>query len=418
MDDIKKQIDKIGRKAKEVSRFLASASSDVKNEALHAMAYALRKETGKILDANRLDVEEGQKNGISSALLDRLSLSKDRIEVMALGIEEIATFKDPIGSVDSMWVAEKGLRIGRMRVPLGVVAIVYESRPNVAADAAALCLKAGNAVILRGGKEAKHSNAAIASVLVDGAAGAGVPKGAVQNIENINREATYALMEMTEYVDVLIPRGGSALKKAVQERARVPYIMTGMGNCHVFVDASADLEKALAIIINAKTQRPSVCNAAEKLLVHEKIAPTFLPLALERLTALGVEIRGDERTKILFPDALSATEEDWETEYLDFVLAVKIVLGVDEAVAHISRYGTGHSEAIITESYTNAQRFLREVDAAAVYANASTRFTDGGVFGFGAEMGISTQKLHARGPMGVEQLTSIKYVIYGDGQVR
>lgn len=416
--EIKDTLLEMGRAARCAARFLATATGDQKNRALFLMAQALRDHKKEILLANHKDIEAGREAGLTSALIERLTLNEKRVEAMALGLEEIAALRDPVGEVLGMWTAEKGLRVGRVRVPLGVIGIIYESRPNVTADAAGLCLKAGNAVILRGGKEALHSNIAIASILSQAAFSAGIPQGAISLIESPDRQATTMLMKMNEYVDVLIPRGGKGLKLAVLENATVPFIMTGMGNCHIFVDETANIEKAIPIVVNAKVQRPSVCNAMETMLVHKKIAPLFIPQALTVLREQGVEIRGDKAVCRLYSQAVSATEKDWSTEYLDLILAVKIVDNIEEAMNHIANYGTGHSEAILTESYTNAQAFLNGIDAAAVYVNASTRFTDGGVFGFGAEMGISTQKLHARGPMGVEQLTSTKFIIYGNGQVR
>ncbi|WP_024822898.1 glutamate-5-semialdehyde dehydrogenase [Aminobacterium mobile] len=416
--EIKDTLLEMGRAARCAARFLATATGDQKNRALFLMAQALRDHKKEILLANHKDIEAGREAGLTSALIERLTLNEKRVEAMALGLEEIAALRDPVGEVLGMWTAEKGLRVGRVRVPLGVIGIIYESRPNVTADAAGLCLKAGNAVILRGGKEALHSNIAIASILSQAAFSAGIPQGAISLIESPDRQATTMLMKMNEYVDVLIPRGGKGLKLAVLENATVPFIMTGMGNCHIFVDETANIEKAIPIVVNAKVQRPSVCNAMETMLVHKKIAPLFIPQALTVLREQGVEIRGDKAVCRLYSQAVPATEKDWSTEYLDLILAVKIVDNIEEAMNHIANYGTGHSEAILTESYTNAQAFLNGIDAAAVYVNASTRFTDGGVFGFGAEMGISTQKLHARGPMGVEQLTSTKFIIYGNGQVR
>jgi glutamate-5-semialdehyde dehydrogenase len=416
--NIKEKVRQMGIQAKKASRFLAVASSEQKNKALYAMARALRDHCKEILEANEKDLEEGRQAGLSYALLERLTLNEKRVEAMAVGLEEIAAFRDPVGEVLGMWSGQGGIRIGRVRVPLGVIGIIYESRPNVTADAAGLCLKAGNSVILRGGKEALHSNRVIAQVISEGATGAGVPEGAINIIDNPDREATMALMKMNDYLDVLIPRGGKGLKKAVQENATVPFIMTGMGNCHIFVDETADMEKAVPIILNAKTQRPSTCNSVETLLVHSNIASQFIPQVMAALHEKGVEIRGDKTVCALDAQALPATDEDWATEYSDLILAVKIAESLDEAINHIAAYSTGHSDAILTESYSNAQKFLNGVDSAAVYVNASTRFTDGGVFGFGAEIGISTQKLHARGPMGVEQLTSTKFIIYGNGQIR
>ena len=414
---IQQELVGMGERARAAARVLSTARTEDKNGALRTMAAAIREDSAAILGENAKDLEDGNAAGLSAATLDRLALDEARIEGMASGLEEIAALRDPIGEVTGMWTVEQGLRIGRVRVPLGVVGIIYEARPNVTADAAGLCLKSGNAVILRGGREALRSNAAIARSLRSAAADAKMPEGTVQLVSDPGHEASLALMQL-QALDVLIPRGGRGLKKAVTENARVPYIMTGDGNCHTFVDASADPDMALSIAINAKTQRSAVCNAMETLLIHRDVAKEFVPAVMEALAARGVELRGDEAVRALYPQAKPATEEDWATEYHDRILAVRIVDGIEEAMDHIHRYGTKHSEAIVTESYANAQRFLSGVDAAAVYVNASTRFTDGGVFGFGAEMGISTQKLHARGPMGVEQLTSTKFVVYGSGQIR
>ncbi|GHT01812.1 gamma-glutamyl phosphate reductase [Synergistales bacterium] len=409
-------LEEMGRKAKAAARGLSVIPTETKNTALRAMAEAIRKNKNEILEQNKLDLDDGKASGLTGALLDRLALNNARIEGMAVGLEEIASFRDPVGEVLGMWNGEAG-RIGRVRVPLGVIGIIYEARPNVTADASGLCLKSGNAVILRGGKEAMRSNIVIASILSKAASEANMPLGAIQLLATQSREASVELMRL-QALDVLIPRGGLNLKKSIMENARVPYIMTGMGNCHTFVDASADIDMAVNIVINAKCQRPGVCNAMETLLIHKDIAQRFIPVCMKALCERGVEIRGDETVRGLFPSAKVASEEDWETEFYDLILAVKVVDNLAEAMNHIHKYGTQHSEAIVTESYENAQAFLSGVDAAAVYVNASTRFTDGGVFGFGAEMGISTQKLHARGPMGVEQLTSTKFIIYGSGQVR
>ena len=407
----------MGRLAQEAARELAGAGAERKNRALTNMAALLRQRSGHILQENAQDLEEARSGGLSSAMLDRLALDGDRIEGMARGLEEVAALPDPIGTASGGWRAEGGIEITRVRVPLGVIGIIYEARPNVTADAAGLCLKSGNAVILRGGREAGRSNAAIASTLQDAASACGLPGSAIQLLRLPGHEASIALMQL-QALDVLIPRGSRRLKQSVLENARVPCIMTGDGNCHTFVDASADLDMALRIAVNAKAQRPGVCNAMETLLVHRDAAPAFIPRAMAELAELGVELRGDAEVRALWPDARPATEEDWETEYEDLILAVRVVSDLDEAMEHIRRYGTKHSEAIVTDSYANAERFLAGVDAAAVYVNASTRFTDGGVFGFGAEMGISTQKLHARGPMGVEQLTSAKFMVRGSGQIR
>jgi glutamate-5-semialdehyde dehydrogenase len=413
----KEDLDTMGRGAQGAARRLATTPTETKNAALRAMAAALRKNKAPVLEQNRLDLDDGRSAGLTNALLDRLALNDARVEGMAVGLEEIAAFRDPVGEVLGMWNGDKDIRIGRVRVPLGVVGIIYEARPNVTADAAGLCLKSGNAVILRGGKEALRSNTIIAKILSDAAGESGVPEGSVQLLATPDREVSIGLMQLP-YLDVLIPRGGLQLKESVMKNARVPYIMTGIGNCHTFIDASADLEKAVRIVVDAKCQRPGVCNAMETLLIHKDIAPRFIPVGLKALADRGVELRGDETVRSLFPSAKPASDEDWETEFYDLILAVKVVDTLEAAMDHIYRYGTQHSEAIVTENYTNAQAFLSGVDAAAVYVNASTRFTDGGVFGFGAEMGISTQKLHARGPMGVEQLTSTKFIVYGSGQTR
>jgi glutamate-5-semialdehyde dehydrogenase len=416
-DEARTALENIGKRAKEAARQLAATPTEVKDAALRAMAAALRKNRETVLERNELDLADGRAAGLTSALLDRLALNPARVEAMAVGLEEIAAFRDPVGEVLGMWNGEKGIRIGRIRVPLGVVGIIYEARPNVTADAAGLCLKSGNAVILRGGKEAMRSNTVIAEILSAAAKEQGIPDGSVQALTTPDREYSIALMRLP-CLDVLIPRGSDKLKESVMQNASVPYIMTGMGNCHTFIDAAADVEKAVKIVVDAKCQRPAVCNAMETLLVHKDIASRFIPAGLKALAERGVELRGDEATRALFPSAKPASEEDWETEFYDLILAVKVVDSLEAAMDHIYRYGTQHSEAIVTESYANAQAFLAGVDAAAVYVNASTRFTDGGVFGFGAEMGISTQKLHARGPMGVEQLTSTKFIIYGSGQTR
>lgn len=417
-ESLKKDMLEQGRMARQAARFLATASTTLKNDALLAMAKALENEIPAILEANRLDLELGRQQGLTSALLERLALNEDRVKDMAQGLREIAALTDPVGEVLGMWRRPNGLEVGRVRTPMGVVGIIYESRPNVTADAAGLCIKSGNAIILRGGEEAINSNRVIARAISGAAETAGLPKGSISFIDSDDKEAAVFLMQMNDFVDVLIPRGGLGLKKAVMQNATVPYIMTGMGNCHVYVDQFADLAKAKPIVFNAKVQRPSVCNAAETLLVHQEAAANFLPGMLGELMSAGVEIRGCERTQSIVPDINLATEQDWDQEYLDLILAVKVVDSLEEAIDHINTHGTGHSEAIVSENYSNVRRFMAAVDAAAVYANASTRFTDGGVFGFGAEMGISTQKLHARGPMGLTELTTIKFVIYGDGQIR
>lgn len=407
-----------GEKAKKASYKLANLSSLIKDDALKKMSELLIKEKAKILEANAIDVQNAVDRGIKGALIDRLTLNEKRIAAMAEGLLQIAALPDPVGEVVSMWKRPNGLQIGQKRVPIGVVGMIYEARPNVTVDAAGLCIKSGNAVILRGGSEAINSNKAIISVIDTALAEAGMPEGTVQLIEDTSRETVARMMKLNKYIDVLIPRGGEGLINSVVQNSTVPVIQTGTGNCHVYVDGDADLDMAERIIVNAKTSRPGVCNAAETMLVDEAVAREFLPKVLKTLQGLNVEIRGCERTRAIYSDCLPATEEDWDKEYLDYILAVKVVGGIDEAIDHINRHGTKHSEAIVTTNYNKAQRFLNEIDAAAVYVNASTRFTDGGEFGFGAEIGISNQKLHARGPVGLKELTTIKYIIYGEGQIR
>ncbi len=418
MNSIQEMLVAQGIKAKQAARFLATASTNIKNEALHAMADRLEAGQMEILAANALDLEQGQKQGLTAALLERLTLNESRVHDMAQGLRDIAALPDPVGELIDSSRRPNGLDISRIRTPIGVIGIIYESRPNVTADAAALCLKSGNSILLRGGEEALNSNRVIARLISAAACQCGIPEGAIQLVDSEDREAAVFMMKMHDYLDVLIPRGGKGLKQVVLENAIVPIIMTGMGNCHVYVDQYADYKKAAKIVFNAKVQRPSVCNAAETLLVHETVAAEFLPGIIHELQAAGVEIRGCAKSQQIVPGILAASEADWAEEYLDLIMAVKVVESLDEAIDHINQYGTGHSEAIVSENYSNVRRFLAEVDAAAVYANASTRFTDGGVFGLGAEMGISTQKLHARGPMGLKELTTSKFVIYGDGQVR
>ena len=364
------------------------------------------------------DVEAAVEAGIKGAFIDRLTLTEQRLQEMADGLRQVASLDDPVGKVLSMKTLDNGLIIGQKRVPMGVIGIIFEARPNVTADAFGLCLKAGSAVILRGGKEAIGTNKKVVSVFQKALEEEGLPGACVQIVQDTNRETANEMMRLNGYLDLLIPRGGAGLIQNVVQNSTVPVIQTGVGNCHVYVDESADLEKAVRIVINAKTQRPGVCNACESLLVHESLKDTFLPMIGKALQEKQVEIRGDEDTCARVPGAVAATEEDWATEYEDYIISTRVVKDLDEAISHIRRYSTGHSEAIVTENYTNAQRFLNEVDAAAVYVNASTRFTDGGQFGFGAEIGISTQKLHARGPMGLTELTTTKYIIYGDGQIR
>lgn len=408
----------MGQKAKEASYELGVASPGQKNEALTFMAEELIKAKEEIIKANEIDRQNAIKKGITDALLDRLSLDDSRIEAMAQGLLDIVKLQDPVGEVTNMWQMPNGLQIGQKRVPIGVLGIIYESRPNVTSDAAGLCLKSGNAVILRGASDAINSNKAVAKALVAGIKRSGLPQDCVQLLEDTSRETAREMMRLNNYIDVLIPRGGAGLIKSVVQNATVPVIETGTGNCHIFVDETADLEMAKAIVLNAKVQRPGVCNAAEKLLVHESIANEFLPTIIKALRENGVEVRGCDKAQAIVDDIKVIEEPEWHQEYLDLIIAVKVVKDVDEAIKHINKYNTGHSESIVTESYKNSQKFLQRVDAAAVYVNASTRFTDGGEFGFGGEIGISTQKLHARGPMGLKELTTSKYIIFGDGQIR
>lgn len=408
---------KLGEQAKAASRFLASLSTEVKNDALMKMVSALKENEKEIIKANQQDVENARKKGISEALIDRLVLNEKRILGMQKGLMDLCELQDPVGQGEII-TRPNGLKIMKQRVPIGVIGIIYEARPNVTSDAAGLCLKSGNSVILRGGSIAINSNKAIVTALSSGIKAAGIPCGAIQLVEDTSHESVNELMKMREYIDVLIPRGGPGLIKSVIENSTIPVIQTGAGNCHIYVDNSADLQMAQDIIVNAKTSRPSVCNAAEKLLVHKDIASEFLPTALKALSEKGVEIHGCSKTCELFSKAIPATKEDWGTEYLDLILCVKVVSDIDEAIEHINTYNTSHSEAIVTKDYNCANKFLNAVDAACVYVNASTRFTDGGEFGFGAEIGISTQKLHARGPMGLKELTTDKYLILGQGQIR
>ena len=408
----------MGQKAKEASYELGIASAGQKNQALTFMAEELVKAKDEIIKANEIDRQNAIKKGITEALLDRLSLDDSRIEAMAQGLLDIVKLQDPVGEVTNMWQMPNGLQIGQKRVPIGVLGIIYESRPNVTSDAAGLCLKSGNAVILRGASDAINSNKAVAKALVEGIKRSGLPQDCVQLLEDTSRETATEMMRLNDYIDVLIPRGGAGLIKSVIQNATVPVIETGTGNCHIFVDETADLEMAKAIVLNAKVQRPGVCNAAEKLLVHEAVANEFLPTIVKALRENDVEVKGCEKAQSIVNDIKVIEEPEWHQEYLDLIIAVKVVKDVDEAIKHINKYNTGHSESIVTESYKNSQKFLQRVDAAAVYVNASTRFTDGGEFGFGGEIGISTQKLHARGPMGLKELTTTKYIIFGDGQIR
>ncbi|MEB4621408.1 glutamate-5-semialdehyde dehydrogenase [Enterococcus sp. E4-223] len=408
----------LGQQAKDSAQQLALMPTNRKNELLVQMAQTIKKNQQAIIEANHKDLEKAVENNISETMQDRLQLTPERINAMATEIEKIASLDDPIGKVDEMWTNTDGLRIGKKRVPLGVIGIIYESRPNVTTDAASLAFKSGNAVILRGGKEAFFSNQLLVQLLQQVLVSAGESPYAIQFVDDTSHETAGQLMRLTEYLDVLIPRGGAKLIQRVKEQATVPIIETGTGNNHVYIDKEAQLSMAVNIIVNAKASRPSVCNAAETLLIHSEIAPFFLPAIEKELVEHGVSLRADARALEYLETAALAEDTDWDTEYLDYILAVKVVDSLDEAIAHINRHNTKHSETIVTDSYEASQRFLNEVDAAAVYVNASTRFTDGSVFGFGAEIGISTQKLHARGPMGLNELTSTKYIIYGDGQIR
>ena len=411
------ELQKMGAAAKKAAAVLRTAG-EKKRRALLEAAQALRAAAPEILAANAVDLAAARESGMRDAMLDRLTLTEARIEAMAQGVEDVAAQRDPVGRVLSGETRPNGLKIEKVTVPMGVIGIIFEARPNVTSDAAALCLMAGSTVILRGGKEAFHSNMAVTSVLQAALERAGLPRTAVQLVQDTSRESSREMMGLVGYLDLLIPRGGAGLIRAVVENARVPVIETGVGNCHVYVDESADIDMAAEIIYNAKTSRPAVCNAIETILVHEKIAEWALPAIAARLREKQVELRGDDRTRAILPEAVPASEADWETEYLDYILAVRVVDSLDEAVAHIARYSSGHSECIVTRDLRAAEAFTARVDSAAVYVNASTRFTDGGEMGLGAEIGISTQKLHARGPMGLNEIVSYKYVIRGDGQVR
>lgn len=413
-----KMLLQLGMNAKEAENTIRTITTDQKNQVLAAVADHLVESTDKLLEANAVDVTNAKQNHMPEGLVDRLMLSPERIEGMAEGLRQLVALEDPIGEVTGMKKRPNGLLIGQKRVPLGVVGIIYEARPNVTADAFGLCFKTGNVVILKGGSDAIHSNEAIVDCIRESLKACGVTENAIQLIADTSRETAAEFMKMNEYVDVLIPRGGKGLIKAVVNQSTIPVIETGTGNCHIYVDESADLDMAVNIILNAKTQRVGVCNACESLLVHANVKEKLLPVLAQKLKEKHVEMRADKEAHELMPGSVDATEEDWGTEYLDYILSIKVVYSVGEAIAHINRYNTGHSEAIITNDYTNAQKFLDEVDAAAVYVNASTRFTDGFEFGYGAEIGISTQKLHARGPMGLLALTTTKYIIYGNGQIR
>lgn len=408
----------ICRRAKAVSGDVATLPSAIKDKALVAMADALEAAGSRLTAANSEDVERARGEGTSSTLIDRLTLTEKRISGMADGLRSVAAQPDPVGEVVTGWKRPNGLLIEQVRVPLGVVAVIYEARPNVTADVSALCLKSGNACVLRGSSIALSSNQAIVEVLRDAAQGAGVPDDAIQLIPDPSREAATQLMQAKGFVDLLVPRGGKALIRSIEDNATIPFIIDGDGNCHVYVDRSADPKMATEIIVNAKTQRPSVCNAAETLLVHAELAEKWLPGALDSLAEKGVEVRGDERVRQLWPDAKEASEQDWGTEFLDLILAVRVVDSLDDAIEHVNKWGTSNAEAIVTGEVASARRFTTEVDSGSIFVNSSTRFSDGGEFGYGAEIGISTQKLHARGPMGLRELTTTKYVVWGEGQVR
>ena len=411
-------LEQIGKKAKAAERFLAKADAAQKTSAIESIADELIKNTDKIIESNKIDLENGKNNGLSDSLLDRLALTPERIKGMAQGAMEVAAMNDPVGKVFDGGVNKNGMTVTKITVPLGVIAVIFEARPNVTSDAAVLCLKAGNTVILRGGKEAINSNIAIVEVMRNAVEKAGLPADCIQLIEDTSRDSARGLMTLNEYVDVLIPRGGAGLIRTVVENSTVPVIETGSGNCHTYIDKDADIDMAAEIIFNAKTSRPSVCNACESVLIHKDIAEIALIAVAKKLEEKNVEIHGDEIVCAILPDAIPATENDWATEYLDYKISIKTVDSIDEAIDHISKYSTRHSECIITNNLEASQKFIKEVDSAAVYVNVSTRFTDGGEFGYGAEIGISTQKLHARGPLGIDTLVSYKYTIIGNGQIR
>jgi glutamate-5-semialdehyde dehydrogenase len=416
--DIQQYVAEKAKKAKAASRALANISTETKNAALFKMAKGLEAEAATLISENRKDLVEAGKKGLSAAMIDRLTLNPDRIKAMADGLREVAALPDPVGEITRMWRRPNGMEVGRMRVPIGLIGIIYESRPNVTADSAALCLKSGNGVLLRGGSEAVHSNAAIAAVLNRAGAEAGVPDGAVSFIENPDRACVMEMLKMNRYVDLIIPRGGEGLIRMVSENSTIPVIKHDKGVCHIYVDKDADLQMASDICFNAKVQRPGTCNAMEALLVHRDLANTFLPAMLKRFLDAHVEIRGCARTQQVLPGITSATEADWDREYNDLILNVKVVDSMEDAMDHIAAHGSQHSEGIVTKDYEKAHRFLREVDASAVFVNASTRLNDGFEFGLGAEIGISTTRIHARGPMGLEELTSTKFIVLGNGQIR
>ena len=416
--EIKEQISSMAKTAKEMAPAIATAKTDVKNNALKKIAQGLKDELSSLLKANAKDVAYAQEKGLSKAMIDRLTLTEDRVEGMINNLYEVIALPDPVGNITKMWLRPNGLKVGRMRIPLGVIGMIYEARPDATIEAAALCLKAGNVVILRGGSEAINSNIILGNIMTAALVKAGLPEKAIQVVPITDRDAVLALLEMEEYIDLIIPRGGEGLIRFVTEHAKMPVLKHYKGVCHVYVDDKADLEKAKKICFNAKVQRPGVCNAMETLLVHEGIAEKFLPDMLKTFSQAGVEIRGCPKTCNLFPSAKAATEEDWPAEYLDLILAVKIVADMEEAINHIAKYGSNHTEAIVTENYSRAWEFLEKVDASVVLVNASTRFNDGNQLGLGSEIGISTSKLHAYGPMSLEELTTTKFIVFGEGQIR
>ncbi len=416
--DIKQYVSDKAKKAKAASRALANISTEIKNNALFKMAAGLEKESAKLIAENKKDLVAAEQKGLSKAMIDRLTLNNERIKAMADGLREVAALPDPVGEVLGIRRRPNGMEVGKMRVPIGLIGIIYESRPNVTADSAALCLKSGNGVILRGGSEAVHSNTAIVEVLSRAGADAGIPEGAVSFIENPDRACVMEMLKLNQYIDLIIPRGGEGLIRMVSENSTIPVIKHDKGVCHVYVDSHADLAMAEEICFNAKVQRPGTCNAMEAMLVHQDVAKTFLPAIIGRMKKAGVEIRGCAKTKAIVPDIKDATDKDWDTEYNDLIVNVKTVGSMEEAMEHIAAHGSQHSEAIVTNDYRNAHRFQREVDASAVFVNASTRLNDGFEFGLGAEIGISTTRIHARGPMGLEELTSTKFIVYGNGQIR
>jgi glutamate-5-semialdehyde dehydrogenase len=416
--DIKQFVSGKAEKAKAASRALANISTEIKNNALFKMAEGLEQKAAELISENRKDLAEAEKKGLSKAMIDRLTLTPDRIKAMADGLREVAALPDPVGEVLRMWRRPNGMEVGRMRVPIGLIGIIYESRPNVTADSAALCLKSGNGVLLRGGSEAVHSNNAIVEVLSKAGAEAGIPAGAISFIENPDRACVMEMLKLNQYIDLIIPRGGEGLIRMVSENSTIPVIKHDKGICHVYVDREADLAMAEEICFNAKVQRPGTCNAMETMLVHQDAAKAFLPAIISRMKKAGVEIRGCAKTRAIVPGITEAADKDWDTEYNDLILNVKTVSSMEDAMAHIAAHGSQHSEAIVTNDYQNARRFQREVDASAVFVNASTRLNDGFEFGLGAEIGISTTRIHARGPMGLEELTSTKFIVFGNGQIR